>query len=245
MVFVDKVKNSSPPILEEYKKNNTKDWEEYFKNKSTKKPEDLWNHEEIRKKLTDIFKECCAYCGRINDITEDGKYTAQVEHFRPKSKRPDLVYDWHNLNWSCKECNSVTMKGDYYKEDYMIFDPCDKIDVDYLIINEQNGEYQLKEEFANDKKIKERFDITRKKTMINSRGKRRQKNYKDIKELLNEIKKYYKQSNELKSKVLEEKLSNTIKELQEVYNTSEFKLLAFSLIQQFQKDNPDINLKIS
>ena len=49
--------------------------------------------------LGDRFHGLCGYC-------EDwGK--SQIDHFRPKSKFPQLVYDWSNWVYSCIGCNFV------------------------------------------------------------------------------------------------------------------------------------------
>ena len=47
------------------------------------------------------FAGLCAYCER--------RTKGQVEHFRPKSKFPILVYCWSNWLLACGECNSAKL----------------------------------------------------------------------------------------------------------------------------------------
>lgn len=60
--------------------------------------------------LEKMFKGCCAYC--------EGKYKGtsfpQIEHFKPKSLYPELMFDYNNMILSCQECN--TAKSNTYDE---------------------------------------------------------------------------------------------------------------------------------
>ena len=51
--------------------------------------------------LKRVFRGLCAYC----EETTKG----EVEHFRPKSKCPDLVYTWSNWLLACHECNHAKL----------------------------------------------------------------------------------------------------------------------------------------
>ena len=55
--------------------------------------------------LKEMFKNCCAYC--------EGKYvvtsSSQIEHFKPKSLYPNLMFDYNNMNLSCELCNKAKL----------------------------------------------------------------------------------------------------------------------------------------
>ena len=65
--------------------------------------------------LNQMFKDCCAYC--------EGKYivtsSSQIEHFKPKTIYPDLMFDYNNMNLSCEICN----KAKHNKFDEKLINP--------------------------------------------------------------------------------------------------------------------------
>ena len=50
---------------------------------------------------------CCGYCFI-------SYRTGQIDHYEPQSYKPLRSNDPDNLIWSCDECNSNRMKGDYH-----------------------------------------------------------------------------------------------------------------------------------
>jgi hypothetical protein len=46
----------------------------------------------------------CAYCERTEDYL-GGEEAFEVEHFKPKSKFPDLICSYANLYYVCRGCN--------------------------------------------------------------------------------------------------------------------------------------------
>lgn len=44
------------------------------------------------------FSPFCAHCGHVGE---------EIHHKIPRSVRPDLVYEWDNLQTLCKECHRV------------------------------------------------------------------------------------------------------------------------------------------
>ena len=52
--------------------------------------------------LKDVFGGFCAYCEEID--------RGEVDHFRPKSKFPHLVYTWANYVFACHDCNRAKYK---------------------------------------------------------------------------------------------------------------------------------------
>lgn len=57
------------------------------------------------------FRRCCSYCC-LHEQWAAGEENFQIDHFRPKSKFPNLINDFYNLYWSCAVCNSPYCKGD-------------------------------------------------------------------------------------------------------------------------------------
>ena len=59
-----------------------------------------------KRHLSEDFAHRCAYCN--DHHAYGGGYRAyQVEHFAPKSKFPDLEYDYDNLLYACPWCNGA------------------------------------------------------------------------------------------------------------------------------------------
>ncbi len=71
-----------------------------------------YKHKQVKDSLRTMFFGKCAYCE--SHITHIGY--GHIEHFRPKSKFPDLCFDWDNLMLSCEICNGKEYKGDKFPE---------------------------------------------------------------------------------------------------------------------------------
>ena len=54
-----------------------------------------------------MFKNKCAFCESHITHVDYG----QIEHFKPKSKFPDLCFEWDNFLLSCAICNGTSNKG--------------------------------------------------------------------------------------------------------------------------------------
>ncbi len=65
------------------------------------------------KNLKEMYSDCCMYCEGDVGVTSYG----QIEHFKPKSKYPELCFDYDNLHLACEICNKN--KGDKYEECYI------------------------------------------------------------------------------------------------------------------------------
>lgn len=76
-----------------------------------------WHHPEIRSALEEETRRRCAYC----DSEMSSVSWGEVEHIRPKSKRPDLVVEWSNLTLACSRCNR--QKSDYDSETTPLLNP--------------------------------------------------------------------------------------------------------------------------
>ncbi|WP_455543519.1 HNH endonuclease [Intestinibacter sp.] len=85
------------------------------------KEKDVWNSpkikETLKKALTDMSHNKCAYCECILDIESKD---VTIDHFLPKSNNESLVIAWTNLLPSCLRCNRKKNR----KED-VIINPCE------------------------------------------------------------------------------------------------------------------------
>lgn len=92
-------------------------------------------HQEVRDRLKEMFGNKCAYCeSRVTAVSYQ-----HVEHFRPQSIYPRLVYEWSNLLLACERCNSghkrqqfPLMDGIQPEEDRD--DPCSRSDHDEPVL---------------------------------------------------------------------------------------------------------------
>lgn len=100
------LKQKSEKFKKELKKgiNITKDWTNFRKS-------DIGKQTELH--LKEMYAGCCAYCEGIVGTTGYN----QIEHFRPKSKFPELCYEYDNLHLACSKCNSN--KGNKFCEDFI------------------------------------------------------------------------------------------------------------------------------
>ena len=95
------------------RRTRTPPWVGYYRDGVGERPSDTrWRdfHEELGAR----FHNICAYC----EETARG----EVDHFRPKSKFPELVYEWSNWVFACHACNSIFKKDKWPKGGYV--DPC-------------------------------------------------------------------------------------------------------------------------
>lgn len=110
MHWVDR--GDEPEALAAIRERYTPRWVSYYPDKSGRKPSDSrWR--EFRGDLEERFSGLCAYC--------EESCRGQVDHFRPKSRFPALVYEWTNWLYVCPECNQA--KGDKWPEQGYV-DPC-------------------------------------------------------------------------------------------------------------------------
>jgi uncharacterized protein (TIGR02646 family) len=93
-----------------------------------------YRHAEVRVALEQMFRGKCAYCeSYILHITY-----AHIEHFRPKSRFPELTFSWENLLLACGICNSSRFKADRFPEAAdggPIVDPCTEEPEDHLVFH--------------------------------------------------------------------------------------------------------------
>ncbi|MDQ5929799.1 MAG: hypothetical protein QG594_1580 [Bacteroidota bacterium] len=99
--------------------------------KTVQNIEKRYNHSDVKTSLKKMFKNKCAFCeSRITHIDY-----GQIEHFKPKSKYPNLCFDWENFLLSCSICNGKSNKGDKFpleNEDGPFINPVDENPDDFL-----------------------------------------------------------------------------------------------------------------
>jgi uncharacterized protein (TIGR02646 family) len=87
-----------PARLKEIRKRLTPKWVRYYQERKGKKPSDTrWR--DFQPALSAAFFSLCAYC--------EGVCKGEVDHFRPKSRFPELVYQWSNWVLACHTCNEA------------------------------------------------------------------------------------------------------------------------------------------
>lgn len=79
--------------------------------------------------LRSDFERRCAYCERPEEFM-GGEESFEVEHFRPKSKFPELDCVYSNLYYACRGCNSHKSEtwpsDEQLAEDMRFADPCEE-----------------------------------------------------------------------------------------------------------------------
>lgn len=78
--------------------------------KALQRIEKRYNHDEIKSSLKVMFNKKCAFCESHITHIDYG----QIEHFKPKSKYPDLCFEWNNFLLSCTVCNGISNKGNKF-----------------------------------------------------------------------------------------------------------------------------------
>lgn len=107
-----KVQRNEPPeglYEKNIEFNNKKHSKEEIKNEW-----DLFTNSKLKKQtieqLDKMFKGCCAYCeGRYKETSYP-----QIDHFKPKSLYPELMFEYNNMNLACQKCNNA--KSNKYDE---------------------------------------------------------------------------------------------------------------------------------
>ncbi len=90
-----------------------------------------YHHDEIKKSLELMFYGKCAFCESYIQNVDFG----DIEHFKPKSKFPELAVEWNNLLLACKKCNGADQKGDKWptvEEGGPLINPCDENPEDFF-----------------------------------------------------------------------------------------------------------------
>ena len=107
------IKRTTEPIgLKDTRVKYTGQWVRFYRYNSGPKPTDhRWLN--FADDLRDAFHYLCAYCEEL--------CKGEVEHFRPKSLYPWLVYHWSNWLLACRNCNGKKLDR-WHPVGYV--DPC-------------------------------------------------------------------------------------------------------------------------
>lgn len=110
MRWIDR--GTEPPTVAGYDRQFTPGWVEHYRQNRGQAPTDsFWR--EYRASLGERSGDECWYCGRQCNASVGDKVPT-VDHFRPRSKFPELTYQWSNWVFSCQRCNES--KGDRWPE---------------------------------------------------------------------------------------------------------------------------------
>ena len=87
-------------------------WIQYYRSGVGSKPTDSrWR--DFHYELGQLFRGLCGYC--------ESPDKGEVDHFRPKSRFPESVYEWSNWIFACRACNQS--KREKWPEGGYV-DPC-------------------------------------------------------------------------------------------------------------------------
>ena len=112
MHWVDR--GPEPVGLEQIRANYTPQWVLHYRGGKGPRPSDSrWR--DFYNDLKKIFGGFCVYC--------EERSKGEIDHFRPKSLHPELVYSWQNWLFACRSCNNA--KGDKWPLGGYV-DPCAK-----------------------------------------------------------------------------------------------------------------------
>ena len=113
-----------PKILER----KASEWTEKLLSAANKKQRDnaksKYRHKDIKKALRAMCHDKCVYCESKITHVDHG----DIEHYRPKSKFPELTFTWSNLLLACGVCNGTQYKGDKFPEEELdgpLVHPCE------------------------------------------------------------------------------------------------------------------------
>ncbi len=112
MHWVDR--GPEPDRLARVRAHYTPRWIAHYRHGSGTKPgDDQWRafHDDLAR----VFFDLCAYCEEI--------CRGEVDHFRPKSRFPEQVYEWSNWVFACHDCNH-SKRDNWPARGYV--DPCAK-----------------------------------------------------------------------------------------------------------------------
>ena len=104
MRWVDR--GPEPQGVEYYRVNHTQPWVDHYRKGMGEKHPDvisLWG--QFRPELGSRFSNKCGYCERLCGPDIHHYKEPTVDHFQPRNKFPQLVYEWTNWVYCCKRCN--------------------------------------------------------------------------------------------------------------------------------------------
>lgn len=120
MRWVDR--GPEPAGVAGYARQFTQGWVEHFSEGRGQPPSDsFWR--DFRSLLGSQSNGICWYCERQCENDSDvGGLSPTVDHFRPRSLFPELVYAWYNWVFSCRRCNEEEKRNKWPEGGFV--DPC-------------------------------------------------------------------------------------------------------------------------
>ena len=122
MRWVDR--EPEPDGVAHYARQYTQGWMNYYQNRVDGLPVNeargasYW--QEFRPMLASRTNNSCWYCER--QCRAAGGWAPSIDHFRPRSRFPELTYAWSNWIFSCRRCNVDNKKDKWPDSGYV--DPC-------------------------------------------------------------------------------------------------------------------------
>lgn len=114
------------------KKNGYTNVDEKYRNK--------YRRADVQQSLREMYHDKCCYCEGLTGIQD---YSA-IEHMKPRSKFPELTYEWDNLHLCCTVCNGS--KSNRWDEQNPIVDPTKDNPNNFLLFNGVTGMVDYKNE---------------------------------------------------------------------------------------------------
>ena len=97
MHWVDR--GPEPVGLEPLRSRYTPRWVDHYRNRVGERPPSDSRWRDFHQDLREVFAGICAYCEEADK--------GEIDHFRPKSRFPELTYEWSNWLFACHNCNSA------------------------------------------------------------------------------------------------------------------------------------------
>ena len=113
MHWVDR--RQEPSGLADMRSHYTQEWVQRHQSGTGSRPPGRWR--QFHGDLSRVFSGLCGYCEEQTD--------GDIDHFRPVSKFPELVYEWSNWILACQYCNR-TKSSKWPDEGYI--DPCASVE---------------------------------------------------------------------------------------------------------------------
>ena len=88
-------RGAEPNGLAAVRSQYTQAWIDHYQRGAGSRPIPRWR--QFRSDLRSAFSELCGYC--------EEETAGEIDHFRPVSKCPSLVYEWSNWIFACPTCN--------------------------------------------------------------------------------------------------------------------------------------------
>ena len=115
-------RGAEPDGVAELAREYTQGWVRYFRDREGARPTD-YRWADFRAALGERSDGACWYCERLCEpASYVGGIAATLDHFKPRSRFPELAYEWSNWVFSCRRCNGA--KGNQWPENGYV-DPAD------------------------------------------------------------------------------------------------------------------------